>query len=678
MRKIGIIGAGNMGSGIAQKTSQEGLSVVIVDVKEEFVQKGMGRIRSSLEEAVERNILKSYQVNEILGRLKSTTNMEDVADCDLVIEAVFEDLNVKKNLFKRLDSICNEKTVLATNTSSFFVDDLAWVTKRPDRVVGLHFFYHPAKNRLLEIIPGDLTSPETLSFCKKYSKLIGKTDIQVKDAPGFAINRFFMPYINEAVRVLDDGIANIPTIETAVMNCFGIDMGPFRLMNVTGIPVNYHTQKTLYEKLGAFYEVAEGLINQFESGKQWNLEGDVEEDKIDHVCDRLLGCVFYTTTSLVEEGIAEITDIDVGAKVGLRWKKGPFEIMNDMGIDNACKLVVETLKYFKNLSLPEVLKAQRDKGKPWDIRYIKYTSEKGTANISISRPDALNALNKTMIDQIEEAFREAGADPDTEAIVIDAAGKAFIAGADIKFFVDSIKAGKLSDIYDFTAYGQEVLNRIDDSKKPVIVKMEGLALGGGLELALSADIIVATPKARMGFPETGIGIYPGFGGTQRSSRFIGKELTKYLVFTNQIISAKDAHDIGLIDYICEPDEIDQMVQDLIEKGEFSPNKGRKDRALPEEWKKIRALFIDTKIENWLSGKFLGEDDRIETKIARIIASKAPLALKLANEIIDSGFGKPLKEGLKDELDHIVEIFATKDALTGLSGTGKKDIRFEGK
>ena len=678
MKKIGIIGAGNMGAGIAQKTAQEGLSVVMVDIKDEFVERGMNIIRTTLQEAVDRKILQPKQVEEILGRIHGTTNLEDTKDCDLVIEAVFEDLKIKKDLFASLDEICDQKTIFATNTSSFSVDEMAKETKRPDRFVGLHFFYHPAKNRLLEIIPGSQTSQETLAASERYSKLTGKTDISVKDSPGFAVNRFFQPLLNEAMRVLGEGIANIPTIEKAAMDCLGIGMGLYKLMNVSGIPISYHTQNTLHAALGSFYVPAERLISQFESGELWNLEGEVEEDKIEAVCDRLLGCVFFTTTCLLDEGVTDIMDADVGAKVGLRWRKGAFEIMNDVGIEKAYALVENVLKPFPDVDVPKVLKAQKEKGEPWEVRYVKYSRDGAIGRIRISRPDALNALNHTVVKQIDECFIEAEADPQTKTIVLEAAGKAFIAGADIKFFIDCIKEDRISDNYDFTLYGQEVLNRIDDSKKLVIAKMEGLALGGGFETALSADVIVATPKAVMGFPETGIGIYPGLGGTQRPSRFIGKELTKYLVFTGRIINAKEAKGIGLVDYVFEPDEIDDKIFEMINAETLTPQKGKEEKDFPEEWQKLKALFRDENIEDWLSGKYLDSEDPLAAKTAKTIASKAPLSLKFANQIVDEGYEKPLKEGLKEELAHLHEIFSTKDALTGLTNVGKKDIPFEGK
>ncbi len=678
MKKVGIIGAGHMGSGIAQKTAQEGLSVVMVDVKDEFVERGMNTIRSTLGEAVKRQIFQPEQVADIMGRIVGTTNMEDVADCDLVIEAVFEDMNVKNELFANLDRICEDKTILATNTSTFSVDALSQATNRADRFVGLHFFYHPAKNRLLETIPGPRTSAETLKAAQKYSKLTGKIDLLAKDSPGFVVNRFFTPLNNEAFRVFEEGIANIPTIDHAANELLGVGMGPFLLVNVTGVPLALHTQVTMYERLGLFYKPAAVLVKQVESGLDWPMEGDVEEDKVAAVCDRLMGSIFYNATSLLEEGVTDMLGTNVGAKVGLRWRKGPFELMNEVGIDRACELVDKTLEPYPDLTIPSVLTGQKAKGEPWDIRYVKYTRDGDIGRIRISRPDASNALNEKVVKQLDETFREAETDPQTKAIVLEGAGRTFVAGADIEFFVDCIKEDRLSDNHAFTSYGQEVLNRIDDCKKLVIAKMEGPALGGGLELALAADVIVATPRAVMGFPETGIGIYPGLGGTQRTPRYIGKALAKYLLFTGRIISAEDARAIGVVDYVFELDEIDQRIEEMLAEGTLTPRKGRDANELIDPWKKINSLFADENVDDWLSGKYRNSDDPLAARIAETIDKKAPLALKFANQIVDAGYSKPLKEGLKEELAHLHEIFSTKDALIGLRNVGKEHIPFEGK
>jgi enoyl-CoA hydratase / 3-hydroxyacyl-CoA dehydrogenase len=678
MKKIAVIGAGNMGSGIVQKTAQEGLPVVMMDVKPEYVEKGLKTIRTTLGEAVERKLLKPEDVGRIMDRIQGTTKIEDVRDCDLVIEAVFEDMEVKKDLFRRLDKVCKKSTILATNTSSFAVDELAAAIKRPDRFVGLHFFYHPAKNRLLEIIPGSQTSEKTVLACKEFSKLTGKTDIFVKDAPGFAVNRFFVPWLNEATRIFEEGLANIPTIEKAAMDALGIGMGPFQLMNVTGVPIACHAAQTLGDKLGSYYAPSSKLQAQFASGQLWNLEGKIQTDKIQAVNDRLLAGIFFVATSLLDEGVSDIADTDLGAKVGLRWRKGPFELMNQVGLNKAHQMVENLLKAWPGNKIPKCLVKQHTKDKPWEILYVKYRLDGKIGRVTISRPDAMNAFNETVMKHLDKAFRQAEADKEAEVIVLDAAGKAFAAGADIGFFIQCIKEKRLDDNVAFTTFGQKVLNRIDQCKKLVVAKMEGLALGGGLEYALSADVIVATPKVRIGFPETGIGIYPGLGGTQRTSRFIGKELTKYIIFSGRLLSAEEAQVIGLIDYVVSPDKIEDMIQKRITDQKLTPKKGKKTSALLPDWQKIKGLFSDEHIADWLNNSYLNSPDELTAKIAKALSAKAPLALKMANRIIDQGFALPLEKALKLELKHLNEIFSTQDALTGLTSVGKGKPAFVGK
>jgi enoyl-CoA hydratase / 3-hydroxyacyl-CoA dehydrogenase len=677
MKKIGIVGAGMMGSGIAQKTAQEGLDVVLVDVKPEFVERGLNGIKKTLQEAVERKILTAEKVTEIMGRIHGTTDMSACKDCDIVIEAVFEDMNVKHDVFKKLDAICDPKTIIASNTSTFRAEKLGEVVQRKDRFLALHFFYHPAKNRLLEIIPGPQTSKETLNACERYSVLTGKTDIVVADAPGFAVNRFFVPVNNEASRMLEEGVANSATIEKAGRDALGIAMGPFEIVNVTGVPVALHASAGLALGLTPFYEPSDALKKQTASGKLWPIEGDIQEEKLGMIADRFRAVVFYIISAMLDESVSNIDDIDLGAKVGLKWAKGPFELMNDYGIDKAYAIVEEFIKRWPDLKMPKALIEQKKLGKPWEFRYVKYHKDGKIGRVVISRPDAMNAINHTVVNQLDEAFKQAEADKDTTAIILETTGKAFVAGADIKFFVDCIRDNNLEANYAFTSFGQEVLNRIDDSKKLVVAKVDGLALGGGFELALSTDVIVATNKAVMGFPETGIGIYPGLGGTQRPARFIGKEMAKYLVFTGRVISADEAKAIGLIEEVFTPDEIDAKLEALLKEGKLAPKKGKKTEELPEEWKQIKALFADENIPAWLAGKYMDSSDPIAAKTAKTLAAKAPIALKMVNEIMDKGFKLPLKDGLKEELAHLNEIFKTKDAYTGLANVGKK-VQFEGK
>ncbi len=667
--KVGVVGAGNMGSGIAQKTAQEGLEVVLVDLEDEFVERGVGMIRKMLEDGVERKIFKPAQVEEILGRIHPTADMNALADCDLVIEAVFEDLNVKKELFAKLNGICKPETVLATNTSSFAVEDLALASGRPRNVIGLHFFYHPAKNRLLEVIPCESSSKEALALGWEYSRRAGKTGIGVVDTPGFAVNRFFVPWLNEATRLLGEGIADAATIDEAAKKAFGIGMGPFLLMNVTGVPIAYHSASTLGEKLGEFYRPSEMLRKQFEDGAKWEIGEQADEAKFDALADRLLGVVFYVAASLEEERVASVSDIDRGAKIGLRWRLGPFEMMNRMGAEKAFA-TVSALTERHGLKVPAKLAELRETGGTWDIRYVDLETDGPVAYITVNRPEAMNALNPTVASQLAEAFDKADGDENVKSIVLGGAGgKAFVAGADIGFFIKNIKKNTFKNIYDFTKDGHDLLKRISASAKTVFVKMDGLALGGGLELALGAHCIVASEKASMSLPETGIGIYPGLGGMARASRYVGKELAKYLVLTGKMIGAADAHAIGLVEYVVPASEIDEKVRALAREPGRAITKAKKEKStggeLPAEFEKIEKLFSDDSLGTLLDRENLDTENVLAQGMAKAISYKAPIAVKMANELMDEGFKLTLDEALELELSRLEEIFATEDALEGL-------------
>ncbi len=675
INKIAVIGAGTMGSGIAQKIAQEGINVVLVDIKEEFVERGINNIRQTLKEAVDRKILNKDQVHDILSRIIGTCDYSIVADADLVIEAVFEDKQIKFDLFEKLDKICEPKTILATNTSSYYVHEFAEKISRPDRFIGMHYFYHPAKNRLLEIIPHERTSAETLEKTVLAAKLHAKTAIVVKDAPGFAVNRFFVPFCNESVRMLEEGLANIPTIEAGAKKALGIGMGPFELMNVSGIPIAVHASTTLGNELGPFYATPALLKTQMDSGKYWDLSGDVDESKIQPVVDWYYGALLGVTATLVQEGVASMEDTDRGAKVGLRWSRGPFEIINEIGIEKTCQLVEAICQKYPDFKMPEILIKQRKTGKPFAFSYVDLETKGNIAYITINRPEAMNALNETVVAQLAKRFEEAEKDQGVKAIVFQGAGKAFVAGADIKYFVDKIKADKIDDIYEFTRRGHELLLKIENSGKLTIALLDGLSLGGGSELALACQAIVATPAGSMGFPETGIGIYPGLGGMLRTARFVGPELAKYYVFTGAFISAEDAHMLGIVTRLVAPAEVPSTIKELASKER--PKKYRKPE-IPEKFKPLAKMCSTKNVSRLLAGKPPADvPEELAAKTAKVIGYKAPLALKMANEIIDEQVGKPLAEAVEIELGRLHESFGTADALEGLSSFGRKKPVYKG-
>jgi enoyl-CoA hydratase/3-hydroxyacyl-CoA dehydrogenase len=312
-----------MGSGIAQKAATEGFPVILVDVDDAQVARGLAIIDKTLADGVERKIFRPDDAKAIRERITGTADWSKLASADLVVEAVFEDFDVKRKVVAQLEEVCRKDAILATNTSSFLVTDLAKGMAHPERMVGLHYFYHPAKNRLVEVIPGEATSPEVTAKAWTVQEMMGKTPIHSADASGFIVNRYFVPWLNEAVRLLEDGTADIPTIEAAAKATFGSGMGPFELMNVTGVPIAMHAANTLGQAFGPFYAPAELLKKQVASGKAWDLLGAPDPSKFEAVSARLLAATFLAATSLVDEGVGTIEDTDIGARVGLRWPRGP-------------------------------------------------------------------------------------------------------------------------------------------------------------------------------------------------------------------------------------------------------------------------------------------------------------------------------------------------------------------
>lgn len=664
IRTVGVVGAGTMGSALAQKFAQEGFKVILADRAKSFVEKGLANICKTLEEGIERKIFTKHQVEEYISNVSGTDSLDDLKVCDIVVEAIFENFDAKVDLFKTLSELLPRNCIVTSNTSSFSVTEMAKFISHPERFIGLHFFYHAAKNRLVEIIPGEKTDNETIETTQLFSVLTGKDAIQCKDIYGFAVNRFFVPWLNEAARLLGEGEVTKTEIDFVCMKVFGIGMGPFPLMNATGLMVAYHAEKTL-EVFGKLYEVAETLKVQADSGEKWKSE-PVDFDKIDPqkeklISDRMLGIVFFVCSQILDEAISSPTHLNRGAKIGLRWKNGPVDLMRTAGAEEVhrlVKLIAELYGMKMPLSIGE---------KFWEMETVQLEKKYPVAVITMDQPENMNALSEKTVQELSDKFNDADNDPSVETIFITGSGKAFVAGADIKFFVKNIKAHKISDIESFSLFGQKVFNRIDQSSKKVVAIINGLTLGGGFELALCADIILALPKAQFAFPETGIGIYPGLGGTQRCARKIGKGLSKYLIHTGKMLSANEAEEIGLVDKVISVDEY----LEIISGKQSLPIASNKP--VNEKWMHIKDFFEKNSLVEILGNTFSSQSLTNEEadKIVKTIGYKAPVAIRLADKLIDDG------KGCASELVYMNEIFSTSDALLGLTSIGKK-VQYEGK
>ncbi len=250
IKKIGVVGAGTMGNGIAQIASQIGCEVVMRDIETRFVENGMKNIDKFLSRSVEKGKMAAEEKDAIIGRIKGTTDMADLKDADLVIEAVIEDIELKKQVFKELDELLRPEVIIATNTSSMSITEIAASTSRPDKVCGMHFFNPVPLMRLVEIIRGYTTSDETITITRELAERMGKVTVEVKkDSPGFIVNRIMIPHMLEAIKIVEEGIATIEDVDTAVKNGLNYPMGPFELMDLTGIDIAYFVTEYFYKEL---------------------------------------------------------------------------------------------------------------------------------------------------------------------------------------------------------------------------------------------------------------------------------------------------------------------------------------------------------------------------------------------------------------------------------------------
>ena len=250
IKRIGVVGAGTMGNGIAQVAAQIGCDVVMRDIEMKFVEGGMKKIEGFLSRSVEKGKMDSKEKDTIIGRIRGTTDMDALNEVDFVVEAVLEDMDLKKRVFKELDELCRPDVILATNTSSMSITEIGASTKRPDKVCGMHFFNPVPLMRLVEIIRGYSTTDETIQTTTELAQKMGKVTVEVKkDSPGFIVNRILIPHFLEAVKIVEEGIASIEDVDKAVKNGLNYPMGPFELMDLTGIDIAYFVSEYFYKEL---------------------------------------------------------------------------------------------------------------------------------------------------------------------------------------------------------------------------------------------------------------------------------------------------------------------------------------------------------------------------------------------------------------------------------------------
>jgi 3-hydroxyacyl-CoA dehydrogenase len=348
VKKIAVIGAGLMGSGISYVSAWPGFDVTIVDVDDNALEQGMDRLRSYVNYGTKRGKLSESEANGILGRVKTSTKLDyAVKDVDLVIEAIFENMDAKKQLFKKIDAAADSRTIIASNTSSLSIDELATATKRHDKFIGMHYFSPVPAMKLLEVIIGEKTSEDTIETAIAVGGKQGKTTVKAKNSPGFIVNRLLMQIRRASLLVYEQDIATVEEIDAACTEYGMMPMGPMALGDLVGIDISFQTISTLYRELGDCFKppdtmkkfIDAGTLGR-KSGKGFYEYGDTKPQPLEPkgvdlkwLATRITMPYLREAMIQAEMGIATKEDINMAMKLGTNFSEGPFETIERLGLD---------------------------------------------------------------------------------------------------------------------------------------------------------------------------------------------------------------------------------------------------------------------------------------------------------------------------------------------------------
>jgi enoyl-CoA hydratase / 3-hydroxyacyl-CoA dehydrogenase len=654
VRKAAVIGGGVMGGSIAHLLSSVGIEVFIKDIDQKFVDFAVNHSRDLFEKLVKKGKLEQKKVEEFQSLLKGGVDYDKgyMSQVDLVIEAVPEIMKLKQGIFAELEVIVPEGTILASNTSTLSLTEISAKVKNKGRFCGLHFFNPAHVMKLVEVIYDEFTSKATTASMMQFSERIGKVPIKVKNGPGFVVNRLLIPYLNEAVISLMEGEGTMEEIDED-MTSFGMPMGPFALWDLVGLDVGLHASETLEQAFGGRTPIPEllkhlsdkkelgqktkkGFFDYSSGAKEPNKEVQDWLDKwwkenppngLPFSPERLLAVMIREGLWTLAEDIASGNDIDTGMVYGTNFPTkvawGPLHYAEDkLGWENVydlfCSLASE---YGPERFTPPDLMEDLLNGQSAFNNCTYEVDEDGVALMYVDNPP-MNTLGRKTKGDITRTMLEAVADPKVRVIIITGKGRAFIAGADIeemKYFKTA------NDGLELAERGYLMTGTIEDSNKPVIAAINGFCLGGGLELAMACHIRLMSDKAKLGQPEINLGLIPGFAGTQRLPRIVGKAKAMEMILTGNQYGAREAYESGLVNRVVSHDKL-------------------MDEA--------RAM-------------------------AATIASKSRVAVSAAMEAISDGLQVDFEDGEVIEGDYFSRVAISHDAKEGLSaflGKRKPDFR----
>jgi enoyl-CoA hydratase/3-hydroxyacyl-CoA dehydrogenase len=651
--KAAVVGAGTMGGEIAYTIASAGIPVVLKDVDQRFVDQGLAKARSIWQGQVDAGKLTAEALEERIALITGTTDYDQFGDVDFVVEAVPERIELKQTVFAELDDVTPGHAILASNTSALPISEIAEATSRPDRVVGFHYFYPASVMRLVEVVEGIETSPETTQAAMSFAQTIRKNPIRCDEAPGFVVNRILNSSFGEVFRFQEQSGASFAAIDRAMTDARATPMGPFFLVDLLGLDTVGHVGQYLNDSFGDRFPLHQGMLERIERGELGAKTGkgfyehggaanapaeESDAAAVAEVVERFQLKAFVEACLVLEEGIASTKDVDLGMMAGAGLIPPPFARADQQGLDTLLERLERAQEEWgEHYAPPSILRRlvaqgrlgvksgqgffpypQPDAG--WEEEPVKLEKRGPIAIAWLASPPA-NSLSPTVIAALRRAWETADGDAEVRAFVLASSNpQLFCAGADLKAFAKMDAAGGKALLDDTHA----LLRSWERSSTVTIAAVNALAFGGGCEIAMACDVRIAAASATFGQPEVNLGIIPGFGGTQRLPRLVGEAKAKEMNLTGEPVSAEEAYEFGLV-----------------------------NRLVPDH------ELLDTTLA-W----------------ARKLAGQAPLAVQQVKQVSAVA---DLDDGIAEEKRGFALVFGSEDAKEGISAfLQKRSPSFQGK
>ena len=555
IHRIGVVGSGQIGPDIAlyfaKVLAPFGVQTVVVDISQEALDRGQARLHKKVDRGNKSGAFKDDHAAAMKSSVTFTTDYSALEGASLVLEAATEDVGIKRKIFAQLESLLGPDVILASNSSHLEPEVIGAEMSHKDRGLVIHYFFPAERNYMVEVVPGPDTNPEVTAWTMAFYETIGKVPVQVKSRYGYAVDPIFEGVFLAAALCVEEGLGTTKEVDAVATKALGLTVGPFTAMNLTGgNPITVKGLPLEGEKIMPWFRAPQIMLDAVANGTAWDVPArgekvSVPDDRRQAITERLQGAYLGLCDEVLTSGIISLADFEMAIEMGLDMN-GPARLANKLGVATALERIRNYVAANPGFNAPRFFETAAKGGGDIEVPVVLREDQDGIATLTIRRPKSLNSLDDAAFHQIESHLENIKGDHSVQAVVLTGFGiKAFVSGADVRFLsrIDSPETG-MKD----SRHAQQLTVKMEALGKPIVCAMNGLAFGGGMEIAMACTARIAAQGLRTlgAQPEVNLGIIPGAGATQRLPRWIGIEKGSELLRTGRPFSGQEAQEMGLV------------------------------------------------------------------------------------------------------------------------------------